>query len=369
MKIKYKMEWGIAASFMLSVVSCQEQTSSITTENFVEPVYIYFQSERVLKPTNLTVADFNEYLSETKADTVTSPTNRISEERYSYLEGVSEDFYFTALENALKKYPDLSKTDFDESEVRQLAQYIPSITTSEIAVEKKGIIWDYLNVLIKRDVRDFIVANRGKYGLKTNDIITPWGLTAYDIYVMNSDPLAANCWGLARLGADEARKEKYGDDDRPNHPCNEYKHAMLNALSVGEMNLRNPDKQFGIRTTRRFANAHEYVPSDGNIDNLNQSWNLGNGHSNGMDLHNNLVGRTYMQDEVTVFLGHVFWVPSRNKIKNDIYNFGRIWISDGNAIRLRNPDRTWSILGDKENGRNYDIYPAVHKTLAHLEEL
>lgn len=337
-----------------SMYSCQKDDLQISGEN-VETL-IDFQGEQVLMPSGLSKADFDEYLQDKESVSPETSNLRISGE----LSPISEDEFFDIVTKIVKKYPDMAQEEFSDADLKTISKSIPSINSKTSAKNKKALVWDYFNVLAKKELEGVLNSYSNKGGRVSGGIDN---LTGYEVGVLASDPFAASCWAIGRLTTDTFGKSIYGDPSykNDNKKANAFRHSALNAFSIREMNVRHPDKHYAIHRIRKFACAHEY-------ENVGGTWQPVTTNAHIMDLHNNLVGRTLMYDKVSTFLGRVSYVPSNNYIRDIIVGMAYNKKTDASQIFSMNPAHTLYNLGNQDNAYNYDMHSGTFNNLAYLED-
>lgn len=336
------------------MISCEKEQLSLSHEidHYSNLEMVDYLGIKIILQNGLTEVDVNNYIlnqnSEIEFDAKNLRTNLKEEIDWSVVS--MEDLLKMISEN-FNKYPDLSKENFSDEDMVKISKDIPSIKTKNDAKMKKSVVSDYYNMLVIKDL-DKLLPKKSKNG-KTNGarIRVDYGTaTEFEKQKAKDDPLAGMCFGSIAKGEAETITNdvfnEYLDDGEKN---NAFKHAAWNAIGIQELAQRTLNKWTSLNRIKKLACAHEYVLPTGST-----TWELGNDISHAMDLHNNLVGRTYMYRTVTTgFLGIAGNIPSDTKIRDDMKDFSFTKRFSTTEILSLSSSYNWYNLGNFENAMNY----------------
>lgn len=285
------------------------------------------------------------------------------------------------LEKHIKKIPDLKDLFENQKGLNKIQKDIPEIKSMEDAYKNSETIAKYYNGILKsftlQEIADLIKnSSKGRVAGRIN---------GFEASLAANNQVAAYGWKQA---TDEAETFVIADFQNSSG-CNQngdggnynaYKHAVWNAVGVQEIMNWGFSKWTALDLTKKFACAHEYIvtncidcPSayfDQNATNqqivdafkadnyYNVQGNLNQDTYSLMDLHNNLVGRTYMYDNVTPgFLGVGWRVPNdatiRNYFKDMAKNTTKCVPMPSSGITGISSAYTWYNVGDMLGAMNY----------------
>lgn len=310
-----------------------EQLKSITYQGLPVNIRADFP-QKALAP-----ASFAEYTNYLKS--VSSPNARTGGTDISKMSG---QYLLELMMEAKKNYPDLSKSPMAEKDLRQIRRSFPTIRTEEDVWKNHNVIFDFYNDLIREEAL--------QKALKSPKVSTPNGRFSLGegLAALGSIP-AYTLWvgwpfAWIKLAADDADRQILSDINTEvisNSPqkidhirfCdgqrgNAYRHAFWNALSIyyminaGVSKDRAIDKMRDVATTYEagykkesdiFWSANDFFWNDPQsaFDRVDiQSVNVA------MDLHKNMVGRTYMEQNTSWGVWIARRMPSYDEIRAEM---------------------------------------------------
>jgi hypothetical protein len=230
----------------------------------------------------------------------------------------------------------------------------------EASNEKKTIIYEYINLMVIKDVQKMAV----EYLKKNKGSKVQYVLNPTEISLRNSDPLTANNVAAASNLAIQFTNELYLNTD-DNKPQNAFLHSVWNAIAVRYVCQQTYNKWKGLQRTKKFTCAHEYDQFTLNVKAYTSL--------TAMDLHNNLVGRTYMYERVgQTLIGTANNIPDVFKIKADFYSMVKKYINTAPAgILVLSNNYNWESLEDYSNGMDYNTTynsPFLKENLVYITE-
>ena len=295
---------------------------------------IEFQGERVRLQEDISEQAFLDYLKFTQRNysARTTGDNPLKTSNFKRdWSKISMSEIYVIIGQGMKIYP-FSKEDFTDEQVTKIQKDILSVKDKEDANSKKSVISDYYNVLLAKYL-DMEIEKR----IKKNRIkdVYPEGTSQLEKDFASQDPLAAYCFGeWGKNQSESMTTEVFGCYESDNKQLNAFKHAAWNALGVQELVQITRAKHNSLGRIKTLACVHEYVENTSN-----GTWVLPDDVRTAMDLHNNLVGRTYMCSQITTFLGLAGNIPSNNSIKNHLSGLNYLKIDNsGNVMNLSGSD-------------------------------
>ena len=205
------------------------------------------------------------------------------------------------LERESKKYPqlDFSKEQLDERVLEQVKKDFPDLKTQKEAVEKSETIAKYYEKMLREDLIKELTKSKLRGG-RTNfsgfgNAPSGWGWIAI-VY-----PSTVSRVVPASIEATKLTNQNFTEDDRiDGRKGNAFKHSVWNAISVAAMRVTGFSRNTALDNVRTVTSAWE-------AEAIAPTWLVflgygfgdisitqGRGAAHAMDLHNNLVGRTFM---------------------------------------------------------------------------
>ncbi len=345
-----------------------EQTQQTIPEKFIE-----FKGMSVRLPEGVSdkciTLESHQELIKFAVDFMGKPNGRVSGEEF--ITKIPSLVIMEILQKESKKYPTriFAKEALDESIFLRLKKDFPQIKTQKEAIEKSEIIAAYYDGLLRNDLlRELKNYKPGNKRVSYFDGFNPpagWGWIAI-LY-----PYTTLVVGIQADNAKNSSNNNYPDGHTDGTPSNAFRHSLWNALSVANMRESGYSKNSALTNVRDLTSAYEavaVVPSyaystlpSGSLSFLGdlaiiQSRNT----STSMDLSNNLVGRTYIHQNMG------FWpwqVPLMPTIYNELFNKSMAISSTSNLSSIlgtynSNTNDAWNIL----YGWHYDdTYRALVK--------
>jgi hypothetical protein len=343
------MKKNILSISFLGIVllnSCQKNDITFPLAISSPQKTIKFQGETIVLQNELTTKDVENYLINQTTDIATDAKNfRVDAEVKIDWSKISMEQLLGFIAESFKKYPDLKKDNFDDEDMKKISKDIPSIQKKEDAKLKKSVVADYYNLLVIKDVEKLI-----EKALKNAKVLIDYGTSSeFEKQKAKDDPLAGMCFGqIAKPQAEVITNDvfnEYLDDGEKN---NAFKHTAWNAIGIQELTQRTLAKWSSLNRIKKLASAHEYI-----LPPNTTTWVLGNDISNAMDLHNNMVGRTYMYRTVSTFLGIAGNIPTNSKIRDDMKVFTFSKKTSSSQILSLSSSYNWTSLGDWQNAMDY----------------
>ncbi len=317
-----------------------------------------FFNERLILRNDISVNFVENFISPQKDF---QKKSKINAENNSVLNLISNEVFFKFVNEALLNYPNLNKELFDEKDLEKLKIGLPNLkNVDEASKDKKYIVYEYINLLVLKDIeklaKDYLKSSKGA---KVNYVLNPT-----EIACRNSDPISANSVASAAQYAKDYTLMLYGNNNDSGAE-NSFLHSFWNALAVRFVCVQTYKKWKGLEKTKKFTCAHEYHPTI-----LNQKLYTPQG---AMDLHNNLVGRTYMYERVgQTWLGTANNIPDIGKISSDLFamqKLSQIYQDPPTNILGLSTYYNWNSLEDYNSGMDYNtsyISPFTKEKLVYL---
>lgn len=203
-------------------------------------------------------------------------------------------------------YPIFNMEKMEIKRFEKLKKDFPEIDTEEKALSKSSIIVEYYNILLRNDIKN----NISKLLMKKSSSrkVADLSPNAMELNYVVMHPIAGLGMKNGAENGDAWTKIRFGNvsiDD--NNNVNAYRHAIWNMASVAEMLRLGMPKSDAVGKCRDFATLHEMEykghsngikPSalPGAILALHINWGLKTPNSTGMDLSNNAIGRSLIDD-------------------------------------------------------------------------
>ncbi|KAB7731476.1 hypothetical protein F5984_11855 [Rudanella paleaurantiibacter] len=260
-------------------------------------------------------------------------TARIAGQDRSGWELLTQEEIMQLIINASSKYPDLSRHPLRANDLARIRKDFPDIKTEQ-DVDKNGqFIFDYYSDLIKLDIAPEL-AKRMK-AKKGGKMASSLSSNPLENALIAWNPTSAQAVDNARTMIEsiiESPSFFGGSGNNDNHNANAFKHAAWNALGVWWIIEFRGNKWVALDKMKMFATAHETVSVCDGCPRYALGYLFDDGYTitgtiptsddiagdrTAMDLHNNMVGRTFMYNEVrTGWFGIVTYRPGFDRILN-----------------------------------------------------
>jgi hypothetical protein len=223
--------------------------------------------------------------------------------------GINHKVLMDFVNNKLEKYPEF---DMEKLQIRRfdiLKKDFPNIKTKEEAFEISGKIVEFYDVKLRQDIKENL-DNLKKNSSKSR-LIGIGDANAMEISYSVMHVLAGSKVALGAIDGDAWTSEKFpglGIDN--NDLVNSYRHTIWAMNSVAKMLVAGMPKFDALGKTRDFLTLHEmqYV---GNLNGLKPTvipnslyalhlqWGLGQANPNAMDLSNDAIGRSLIDNQTS----------------------------------------------------------------------
>jgi hypothetical protein len=273
------------------------------------------------------------------------------------------------MKEEMKKVPDLSQRPLKKDDLERLKKDFKEIKSEEDVRKNTGDVYDYYNTLVKSATYDIVAKRKDSKGgriMKPNFL--PWWFVA-DVLILYYGVSAIHSYN-ASWDACNRGEQLFGANPRDvlqDQRANAYLHATWNAFSVRNMILYGNSRSGALSAMRFFGTTFEKIDK--------RPWNSfpADNQAMFMDLHNNLLGRSYMATNTGWGFFGLRSMPSDNDISNFMYNRSQNSIYQPgnmqlmrytlNGIYLGNPNYydSWiwhHITNDDAEG--FDTRPMVH---------
>ncbi|UBM60373.1 hypothetical protein LAG90_06905 [Marinilongibacter aquaticus] len=246
--------------------------------------------------------------------------------------GVSYETLIRFFENRRQNYPEF---DLEKEEVKRfgiLKNDFPDINTKREAIEMSGVILEFYEMRLRQDLKSALPDLR-KVGSNERGVAAILELQANSMEVnyLAMHPIAGSCMKGGADDAIELTKKKFGSgvNQEANDKINAYKHTIWNMCSAGRMMNSGMPKSDAIGKTRDFATCHE-MEYKGNSNGLKPSalpgalmvlhanWGLKMGNDTAMDLSNNAIGRSLIDDQAKLKLFGGYKNTDKNSIESTL---------------------------------------------------
>jgi hypothetical protein len=265
------------------------------------------------------------------------------------------------MKNEMKKIPDLSQRPLKKDDLERIKKDFKEIKSEEDVRKNTGDVYEYYNTLVKAATYPIIAKgkeNKNGRVMKPNFIfwwyvaevcIAYYGTSAIHTYNASYDALDR---GTQLFGASPR-------DALQDQRANAYLHATWNAFSVRNMILYGHSRSGALSAMRFFGTTFE--------KNDKRPWNSfpADNQAMFMDLHNNLVGRSYMKVNTGWGIFGLRSMPSDNDISNFMYNKAQSSIHEPGNMNDMKKRLNYIYLGDPNN---YDSWIFHHITNDDYEE-
>lgn len=248
------------------------------------------------------------------------------------------------------KYPDLSwEKDLSKQDVKRIFKDFQSITSEDEIREKSDLILSFYNGLLKIEVLPELI-NTAKNKKKTRSINVSIGdMNPYESSIVWNHPVWASSYFAA--GQQALNAAGYATDGTK---MNAVQHSTWNCFIIKKVILSGGSKSSAVTYARETTSAHEW--------NSEGTSKLYSDHT-AMDLHNNMTGRTWMDENTSWGVLFLRKMPSDNAIIS--------WMTD-RANEAGNWQNTTNILGfhsnswDKMYNDNLWSYPGAIPFLVYI---
>ncbi len=263
-----------------------------------------FKGEKVLLSNGLTQKDLDIPASEFITTLLSVSSARINGEPSL---GISYYDLVSFFENKLKAYPQLDMIKMEINGFDKLQKDFPNIKSKENAFEISDKIVDFYEMKLRNDLKNELKDISSK-GAKIKGVLEELDANAMEINYFAQHPIAGLSFKTGATLAISWSNEKFGGAsiDLDNYR-NAYKHAIWNMAGVAEMLKAGMPKSDAVGKARDFATLHEmiYVGNSNGIKPsalpasiliLHANWGLNTQNANAMDLSNNSIGRSLIDD-------------------------------------------------------------------------
>lgn len=216
--------------------------------------------------------------------------------------GISDDNLIAIIQQESVKYPQLNVTiDISDSTFTRIKHDFPELKTKQQAFEHAEAIVLFYNDLLRHDVCQRVSKTAGGK--------TMYELNPKEEQVKMSDPMGALYWNAAKSDAELFVVHHFGED-KDAIVGNAYKHSVWNASGLHRFLTAGRARINAMNQVREFASAHEYAQTG--------TYMVRNAFS-AMDLHNNLVGRTWFIGRTGFGLFGIRKMPSMTDVRDGIH--------------------------------------------------
>lgn len=248
------------------------------------------------------------------------------------------------------KYPDLSwEKELSKQDIKRIFKDFQSITSEDEIREKSDLILSFYNGLLKIEVLPELI-NAAKNKKKARGInVSISDMNPYESGIVWNHPIWAASYFAA--GQQALIAAGYATDGTK---MNAVQHSTWNCFIIKKVILSGGSKSSAITYARATTSAHEW--------NTEGTSKLYSNHT-AMDLHNNMAGRTWMDENTSWGVLFLRKMPSDNTIIS--------WMTD-RANEAGNWQNTTNILGihgnswDKMYDDNLWNYPGVVPFLVYI---
>lgn len=316
MKTIFRFQW-VAIATLLGVASCKQNESIEATPTTqavkvtVPDKFIQFNGTTVRLPGSASeklflLENHKEIMQFAVAEVQKSSANaRTSAE--DFISKIPGTTIMEILQKEAGKYPklDFSKEQLEEGMLERITKDFPDIKTQKEAIDKSEIIAQYYDKLL----RDDLIKGLKKIhleGLRPNgiqELSLPGGFA----WIAVIYPITANTvWN--NKGLADIMTDIFMGGNVDGTQSNAFRHAVWNAFSVSGMRETGFSRNSSLEDVKNVTSAYESV-------HVGPSWAAGSfsgyvsflgdlvieqsrAENNAMDLNNNLVGRTFMYNNM-----------------------------------------------------------------------
>jgi hypothetical protein len=290
----------------------KDDLKDVTPSNEVSPdtpEYILFNNVKVLLPNGFSSESFElsdeEYIKRFDEKYFKSQNARSIFEIGEY---ISIEPFLNIVQREIEKYPQIDMFENNISNFDQLSKAFPNIESEEEAFKISNAIVEYYNIIIREsiasDVADMLKNNR-----KGQSIGSAYGsANSMELAYSSIHPLGASHMFQAVSDANTYTDIKFGPNahlDQDNE-VNALYHSVWNGFGMSKMLRGGFSKNNASDKARSIATFHEmeYKGNSNGIKPLQSeinyllfiNWGLRTLNSTAMDLSNNVVGRTHVDD-------------------------------------------------------------------------
>jgi hypothetical protein len=288
--------------------SCSEErlTPDVQEKKTVQGI---FQGEKVNLSDGITQNLLDEKPEEYFANLMkTNNSARIFEEKDL---GISMKELADFFEKQSEKYPQFDMQKMEIKRFNILKKDFPDIKTEDDAFFISGKIVEFYDVLLRKDLKENLEFLKNKSRkLKVSDAYDNGNAMEKNYFAMHPQAGGAVVW--ASSNGDQWCYEKFGASAniQGNNNLNAYRHAIWAMASVSRMLATGMPKNDALGKTRDFLTLHEMVylghtngvkPSalPNTLLILHAQWGLSQTNPNAMDLSNNAIGRSLIENQAS----------------------------------------------------------------------
>lgn len=306
------------------------KTNDVGTSKISEE-FIEINGVQARKPIDIPNEIFNqnpfEYSNWLEKEFLGSKNAKISDAKADWSKITNEQL-MNLIEKEMKKLPELKDLKFNSEHWKNVKKDFPQLD-KEADLEKYGdAISSYYSDIIKFNISPEIAKIMQKANNARPNSVTEGpniiASTQWETQLAASYPVAGYSIDIARTDATNSVKNLFGNiGDNDDHNSNAFKHAVWNAMGIQEMMQRLMSKSNSLDKMTQFGTGHELEVVNcsscsqqtftgtftnkvktlfaWNFDSYSISVQLPQHVQQAMDLHNNMVGRSYMQREASFF--------------------------------------------------------------------
>lgn len=291
--------------------------------------------ERALAPK--TLVDYVEYLKGIQA-----PGARLAA---SDIPNLSGQYVLDLMLEIKKGYPDLSKSPIPDKDMKEIRKNFPTIVKEEDVWKNHDAVFHFYNDLIREDaLRKALKEGKPKTGSGRVANFEPMDLLAaspiYALWVgwpfiwmrraqTDADHRVVTDVNNGMIPTSVPLPIEADSAAKVNHERgNAYRHSVWNALGVKYMIDAGVSRNGALDKMRDVGTTYEAMrgawrtfvaANDALWNNPQQAFdNVPRSNETAMDLHNNLVGRTYMQNNISWGLFGLRRMPSYSQICDEL---------------------------------------------------
>lgn len=293
--------------------SCQKESDVISNEEKSLPVgnYIDFMGKKVYKPLGIDEKVFsqipNEFLNYSVQKYFGSPSGRTLS---NVLASTTFDQIADIAVEEDKKYPDLSQYPLLTADLERIKHDLPFIENEEQVRQNTEIVYEYYESLLRNDVVKKL-ATGSKISAGSRTLIDYGNANDLEKKIAVANPRLGEAARFAKGESEGQTVARYGPGAHLQNDtkANAFKHAMWNSLTIHKCIALGKSKYGAINDTRDITTAHEYIVNGVNSNGGIKMFQDVNGDENfdywfepslahAMDLHNNCLGRNFMEENV-----------------------------------------------------------------------
>lgn len=266
---------------------------------------------------------------------------------------ISSEELMTIVTPVVNKYPDVSwEKEISDKDLKRIYKDFKSIKTLDEIREKSEVIVNYYDALIKEEVIPQIIeykkVKKNKGARVTWDPLDPFDrMNIYEQSVALNHPRYSTGYVTAGGQATAASSlAGLGNNDIPTK-ANAMRHAAWNCFGIRNVILLGSSEGTAVNYLRECTSAHEMDDAGNRILTSDAA----------MDLHNNMVGRTWMADETGWGFAWARKMPSEPRIANtmQIRAERAIQYDDSNVSGIISRQGGWDVLYNNNTGSDTEL--------------